>query len=303
MRKFVSRKQISLILFLGVFIIASCEAQNVPNDASTVVPSQYSTSTREGNTSTPVLTTPISSTGTREPAKTEIQNKPTTLSTIQSISVQMSEREYHANLKWLECEVPIDVNYDWGISEKCFGFPIPTWDDTDTARFGERFRREGHIWDDLRIIIDGDVYETDKQPGEPYILYKNGDVFVESMSGDTSYPPNRSLQNVGGKVVWELANPWQPTIILDGRDLRQENDLEGVYLPYNLGEKLIFVGNKDAKYFVNYDGKQLGPQYEEISIGYCCGPAAYSIRRVNGEYWFWATKENRYYLVVVGVRK
>jgi len=154
---------------------------------------------------------------------------------------------------------------------------------------------------DTRNTINGDFYETDNEPGGLYTLFRNGKIFAESVSGFTTYTPNRSLQDVGGKVVWELANPENPTIIFDGMDLRQEFNLDAAYLPYNINDNLIFVAKKDSKYFVMYGEEQIGPGFNNISIAYCCGPAGYSIQRVQGQYWFWGVRESRYYLVMISV--
>jgi hypothetical protein len=201
---------------------------------------------------------------------------------------------------WSECEVSYDLFHKWRVAENCFGFPLPSWEDDDRARFGESFRRDSDYWYDHRIVIDGDVYETDRQQNGIYILYKNGEVFTQATSGDTTYPPNRSLQAVDGKVVWELADPWNPTIIFDGLDLRDEFNLEAAYLPYNIDESLIFAAKVGSSYFIMFDSVQIGPIFDAISIGYCCGPARYSIRRVQGQYWFWGVRQNHYYLIMIG---
>ena len=267
-----------------------------------LLPSPPATTTPSDIVSTPSLTSVIINTLTPSPMVTQAFSTPEFTPTVPLTPFfQMSEMDHLSDLLWLECEVSYDLNHYWTIAEECFGFPLPSWQEEDTARFGERFRRDTHIWDDFRIFIDGDVYETDKESGGLYILYKNGYVFTQSVSGDTTYPPNRSLQEVDGKVVWELANPWFPSIIFDGLDLRQESNLEAAYIPYNISDRLIFVAKKDSKYFIVYDGEQIGPIFDRISIGYCCGPAGYSVRRVNEQYWFWGVRDNRYYLGMIGV--
>lgn len=212
---------------------------------------------------------------------------------------QTHEIEVHPRLTWLECDVSYDIFHDWRVAEHCFGFPLPSWQEGDSVRFGEIFERDANIWYDHRITIGADVYETDKRPNGPYILYKNGEIFTQANSGDTTYPPNRSLLEVEGKVVWELADPWNPTVIFDGRDLREEYNLEAAYIPYNIAGSLIFTAKQGSNYFIIFNGWQIGPMFDDISIGYCCGPARYSIRRVQDQYWFWGVRENRYYLIVI----
>ncbi len=282
-------KRIFIWLALGgLFLLASCatgESVSSPTSSSvvyTLTPSSTSVFYTPMPTSTPEVT----------PATPTITPTP---------FYQMSEMDHYADLFWLECEVSSNLYHRWPIAGKCFSLLVPSWQDEDRALFGEKFLRVSSSWADIRNTINGDVYETEKQADWLYILYKNGGVFAQSMSGFTTYSPNRSLLEVDGKVVWELATPGQPTIIFDGQDLLQEYNLEAAYFPYALNDRLIFVAKRDSKYVVLYDGEQIGPVFDEISIGYCCGPAGYAPKRAQGQYWFWGVRENRYYAVAIGV--
>ena len=290
----------------GLFLLSSCSTVDKPAEVVTtntrLLSSPSSTEFPSNIVRTPSLTSTIFNTLTPSPMFTETFSTPEGTPTIPLTPyIKMSKIDYPSGLLWLECEVSFDKYQKWIVAEKCFGFPLSSWQDEDRAHLGERFKRDPFKSDDIRITINGILYETDNEPGGLYILYRNGKMFAETISGDTTFPPNRSLQDVGGKVAWELANPEHPTIIIDGQDFRQEYNLDAAYLPYNINDRLIFVAKKDSKYFVVYGEEQIGPEFNNISIAYCCGPAGYSIQRVQGQYWFWGVRESRYYLVMIGL--
>lgn len=304
------KKNIIWLVIGGISFLSSCTTGDKPPEVfvtnSPLLPSPSSTEPPSDIVSTPSLTSAMFNTLTPSPMVTQmvtqIFSTPEVTPTIPLTPyIKMSEIDYPSGLAWLECEVSFDLYHKWSVADKCFGFPLSSWQEEDRAHLGERFRRNSHMWDDFRITINGNIYETDNQPGGLYILYRNEKMYAQSMSGFTSFPPNRSLQDVGGKVVWELANPEHPTIIFDGQDLRQELNLDAAYLPYNINDRLIFVAKKDSKYFIVYGKEQTGPEFEKISVGYCCSPAGYSVQRVQGQYWLWGIRENRYFLVMISV--
>ena len=290
----------------GLIFLSSCSSGNKPVDVvitnTQLLPSPSPFDLSINISITPSFTSLISNTLTPSPMFTETFSTPEVTPTIPLTPyIKTSKIDYPSSLVWLECEVSFDQYHKWRVAEKCFGFPLSSWQDEDRAHIGERFKRIPFTPDDIRNTINGIFYETYTEPGGLYILYRNGKIYAETSSGFTTYSPNRSLQDVGGVAAWELANPDHPTIIFDGQDIRQEYNLDAAYLPYTINDRLIFVANKDSKYYVVYGDEQIGPEFNNISIGYCCGPAAYSIQRVQGQYWFWGTRENRFYLVMISL--
>lgn len=295
-------KVINFLIIGGLSLLSACSTVDKPVEFAATNTSPSPTELPINLVSTPSLTLAIFSTLTPSPMFTGTFSTPEVTPTIPLTPyIKMSKIGYPSGLVWLECEVSYDQYQLWRVADKCFGFPLSSWQDEDRARLGENFKRNPFKLYDTRNTINGDFYETDNEPGGLYTLFRNGKIFAESVSGFTTYSPNRSLQDVGGKVVWELANPENPTIIFDGMDLRQEFNLDAAYLPYNINDNLIFVAKKDSKYFVMYGEEQIGPGFNNISIAYCCGPAGYSIQRVQGQYWFWGVRESRYYLVMISV--
>jgi hypothetical protein len=204
-------------------------------------------------------------------------------------------------LTWRECSLPQEDypdGLDWKQAEDCFGHPIPVRSDTEKENLGGRIDHYN-----LQLTIGQDTYQTDVDEGilprQRYTLYKNGD-HLKSLRGEFgAYPPNISLQNVGGKVAWEFADPHRATIVYDGHDLRRLYGLDRAYRPYSLADKLIFIGQKDGKYFVVYDGLKVGPDFDEIILAFCCETALYSVHFGQGRYLFWGTREGRPYIVEI----
>jgi hypothetical protein len=105
--------------------------------------------------------------------------------------------------------------------------------------------------------------------------------------------------NVGGRCVWEYAEPQHETLYYDDVSLVELFHLDAAYRPYGINGKLIFTAKENGKYHIVYDGKQLGPIFDEITVAYCCEPALYSIRYAQGQYWFWGVRENKHYIVAI----
>lgn len=90
-----------------------------------------------------------------------------------------------------------------------------------------------------------------------------------------SFDPNRYLWNFGGRLVGELlTNP--PTIIVDGMDFNRKYQLEGIFHPYLIKDKLIYIAKKSGKYQIMYDQEIIGPVFDEIYIKYCCATAVFT---------------------------
>ncbi len=202
-------------------------------------------------------------------------------------------------LNWQECRVSEETYIDWKQPEACFGHPPPSLSDEDKVRAGMR-TSDGHL-----LRIGDDTYETHAHELvflQWFTLYKNGRP-LNTLSGGTGvYSPDISLWNVKGKVAWEFANSDRATVIYDGEDTRRRYGLQAAYVPYEIGESLIFVGQKDGKYFVVYDGQKVSPEFDQVYIGYCCEPAAYSVRRGQGRYFFRGRRAGEYYLVEIAAQ-
>lgn len=206
-------------------------------------------------------------------------------------------------LTWRECV--LSEGYDPMQAEVCFGQPVPLWnqDAREKANFGERIES-----DNFRLTIGLDTYYTTFQdsllPMQDCFTLHRGDTRLQTLCGQsTSHSPNILLQNINGKAAWEFADHRQDTVIYDGQDLRRVYELDAAYRPYPLGNKLIFVGKKDGKYFVVYDGVKVGPDFDEIVIAYCCEPVLWSIHFGQGRYVFWGSREGRTYVVEVTTKK
>ena len=199
-------------------------------------------------------------------------------------------------LSWQEC--PVTEGFDWKQAESCFSHPMPLWNDEEKVNYGIQIDMES-----LRLTIGDDVYETSINdnifPKQKYTLYKNKNV-VQSLSGEfTTFSPNRSLQNIGENAVWEFSDGNTATIIYDGVDVRHLYGLDKAYSPYGLDGKLIFVGEKDNKYFIVYDGQKVGKDFDKVMIAYCCEPMLWSVQYGQGKYLFWGYRNEQWYITEI----
>jgi hypothetical protein len=216
----------------------------------------------------------------------------------QSLGLQIANPE-DVGVTWQECT--ISQGFDWKQAETCFGHFMPLWDESEKANFGSRL----DDMESLQLTIGQDIYRASLSgglfPKEKYTLYKN-DRVIQSLYGEsTSYSPNLSLQNIGGKAVWEFSDGNAATIIYDGLDVRQLYGLDKAYRPYGLDDKLIFIGQIDDKYFVVYDGWRIGPDFDEIAIAYCCEPVLWSVQYGQGKYLFWDSRDGQWYVVEIAL--
>ncbi len=201
-------------------------------------------------------------------------------------------------LIWRECEVSEEAYTDWRQAEACFGQAPPSWSEEDEQRFGTRTSRG------LRLAVGDDVYEVrdhDLNVIRWSTLTKNGWPVHVLPGGALVHPANISLQTVSGKVAWEFAGELQKTVIYGGKNVRALYGLEAAYRPYGIDGKLIFVGERDGASFIVIDGKQMGPEFDEIIVAYCCEPVLYSVRLGGGRYAFWGTRRDRHYVVELSV--
>lgn len=204
-------------------------------------------------------------------------------------------------LHWQECpsiKGSESAGFNWKEVEPCFGHAMPYWNDEEKANFGTLVSMEN-----LRLTIGNDVYETMLSDRaffqEKYTLFKN-EKNIRSLSGTfTTFSPNRTLQNVGGKAVWEFSDGNTATIISDGADVRELYGIERAYRPYGINGKLIFIGEKDRKYFVVYNGHKVGPSFDKVMFAYCCEPVLWSVNFGQGRYLFWGLKNDKWVAVEI----
>ncbi len=206
-----------------------------------------------------------------------------------------------AGLDWQECELPILAESTntpaQDESLACFGYPAPVLADEEKPRSGQYIGRS-----DVRLTIGQDIYAAhaeDLTAFSIYTLYKN-DQRVKSVVGwgDTLWL-HMFLFNVDGQVAWGIANEHTNTIIYDGKDLRNVYGLDATHAAYALDGKLAFIGQKDGKYFVVHDGQKVGPDYDRITIGYCCETALYTAHGGQGRYQFRGTRDGKNYIVEI----
>lgn len=187
-----------------------------------------------------------------------------------------------------ECVVPYDdyagTESDMKFLESCNEIPIRNED--DKKRMGERIENQNGF-SDWRITIGNDYFETKSDDLSrgccSYQLLKNGKVILEISPGFWSSDPNRGFWNIGGKLVWELGG-FTSVIVVDGVNYNEKNDLEGSYFPYEIKGKLIYIARKNGRFYIVYDEKIIGAEFDSISMAYCCGMI--SVYYGSGQYWF-----------------
>ena len=178
---------------------------------------------------------------------------------------------------------------------------MPLWNNDEKANYGERI--DG---DNLQLVIGQAIYRTETEVKrsflpikQRYVLYRNEKPIATLRGEFVAHSPNISLQNIGGKAAWEFADGNIATIIYDGQDVRHLYGLDAAYRPYSLADKLIFIGQKDGRYFVVYDGFKIGPDFDEIVIAYCCETVLYSVQFGQGKYLFNGVRGGQHYIVEI----
>jgi hypothetical protein len=225
--------------------------------------------------------------------------QPTSTSTSTPHPIQTRE---DAGLVWQECEIAQSLfveSYNiLELSNKCFGQTEVSY---DGDKVNSNVKRVGSV--DFELTIGSTVYRTETS-GESmsnmtFVLYKNNRPVRELSGKVTGYSPNLGLLDIGGKAAWEFADGDIATIIYDDQDVRDLYDLDKAFRPYSLDNKLIFIGQKDSKYFVIYDGVKRFPEFDSLSIGYCCDGVLYSVVRDQGRYLFLGSRNDRRYLIQI----
>lgn len=218
------------------------------------------------------------------------------------------------NLGWEECSIPNDSKIngvDISQVETCFNLSLPLLTDEEKSNFGIKqingLNTELYTY---KLTIGNDLYET-KMTGFSvsdmkynYALYKNGDV-VQNYSGAISIFAPMSLQNIGGKATWEASEfsenqKGTATIFHDGVDIQKLYGLDKAHHPYGINDKLIFIGEKDNKYFIVYDGKKVGSDFDKVRLTFVSDPAPHwSVQFGNGTYLFWGFKNEQWYIIKI----
>jgi hypothetical protein len=217
------------------------------------------------------------------------------------VSVTPTIISLEQGITWTECIAPVK-DYakhmpDDEFALHCLGSERPVFDDKDRSVMGERI--EGSNGSDLKQVIGNDVYLV-KHDGTngccDYQLLKNGSVLLSTHASLITFDPNVNLWNFGGRLVWELITD-PPTIIVDGVDFNQKYKLEGIFQPYLIKDKLLYIAKKDGKYHIVYAEEVIGPDFDEIYIKYCC--ATTKVNYGGGRYRFWGRRGDTYYVVEI----
>ncbi len=223
-----------------------------------------------------------------------ILQTPASTPTPTSVPVLMERMYQDAGLVWQECNLPYE---DWQSGEDCLGVKMADWSEQVRGFFGYQQDGIGTITQTIGSDIYESVFVSAYLGQEEFALLKNDRVMTTLSGAIEGYDPNQSLINLDGKILWEFAAYQHETVIYDGIDLRDEHGLDAAYRPYIIGGKLILAARQGSKYYIVYDGQKIGPEFDKIVIAYCCEPAMYSIRRVDGEYWFWGSRAGQNYIV------
>lgn len=89
------------------------------------------------------------------------------------------------------------------------------------------------------------------------------------------------------------------TVLWNGEDLRKTYGIDAAFEPAEIGGRLVFIGRQANRYFVVFDGKRVGPDFEDIRLGICC-EAASSRPRASGEaYSFYGSRQGREVKVLI----
>ena len=119
---------------------------------------------------------------------------------------------------------------------------------------------------------------------------------MEMFPGHMTSNPNRGFWNIGGKLVWELAG-YTHVIVVDGVDYNEKYQLEGSHFPYEIKGKLIYIAKQNGKFHIVYDETMIGPEFDAISMAYCCGMI--SVYYGSGQYWFVGRRAGTMYVVSI----
>jgi hypothetical protein len=301
-----------ILLLLVVVLLTSCNRfTSSPAISSTSVmktaKAHIETAIVETQTAIPAST----STDTPLPAPTSLPPTHTSTPMPQNSPIPVSGTPtiiaMENGLTWVECIAPIE-DYahsveDQEFASRCLNMEIPVWDDNDRKMAGEWTVIATVTSNNNAVfqqVVGNDVYLI-KQEGTngccEYEFLKNGKVILKTHIPLVAASPFQHHFTIDGKAVWELLTD-PPTILVDGVDYNEKHQLEGIFKPYAIRNKLIYIAKQNGKYHIVYDEEIIGPEYDEIYIKYCCGTT--NVRYGKGQYLFWGKRDGTYY--VVGIR-
>jgi hypothetical protein len=280
----------AMVLSSLVAILMSCTALPA-GTAETPIPAA---------TISPTSAFTLAPAATASPQPAEPSSQPTSTSSI-PVSTAPTTVVMENGLTWTECVLPNRDYYhgggDIGLITDCLDMEFPLWDDNDRRIAGERL--PGVNGSDVRQVVGSDVYETrfDSSGGCcDYELLRNGDVIATVSAPLISFDPNQHMWNIGGHAVWEVITQ-PPDIFVDGVSVNESSQLEGAYFPYEVNGKLMFIAASNGRFRVVYDGEPMGPEYDAISMAYCC--ALISVSRGQGQYGFLGQSEGTLFAVAI----
>jgi len=297
MRKMKNASKVITSFLLITILLTSCNS-DLPTQAAKTALVIVGTEMAEIQTATPTATPIVTPFPTYSPL-------PPTETPIPTFAISFSGTPtvipLDNGLTWSECVVPINdyarTDSDMEFLASCI--EIPTGNEDDKKRLGEQIDHQNATYD-WRITIGNDYFETrinDISRGCcSYKLVKNGDVILEMFPGFVTSNPNRKLWNIGGKLVWELAG-YTKVIVVDGVDYNEKYQLEGSHFPYEIKGKLIYLAKKNGRFHIVYDEKIIGPEFDAISMAYCCGMI--SVYYGSGQYWFVGRRGGTMYVVSI----
>ena len=158
---------------------------------------------------------------------------------------------------------------------------------------------------EMRLKIGSDTYRTTLFKSDYFAekqcfnLHKNT-VLLTTLCGKTAgFNPSYSLQAIGNKSAWEFIDGSKGYVIYEGKDMAQTLNLDSAFRPFELDDKLIFIGKKADRYVVVYNQQVIGPEFDLIHIAHCCESAAWSVRHGIDKYWFWAKRNGQNYVIEI----
>lgn len=146
---------------------------------------------------------------------------------------------------------------------------------------------------------------------EEYSIYKNNEKVYGFSSVFVTYDPLVSVRVIENKYTVEyVENSYEQAgnnfsvnkrIWQDGvGEIAKKYGMQNVIVPYEVGGKMVFLAEKNDRWFVMYDGERILEEFERIDFGYCCEPAVYMPRAFNYRYYvFFATQDAKQMLVEV----
>jgi hypothetical protein len=202
-------------------------------------------------------------------------------------------------LNWEECPATGSEYPTFGVDNGCFRHPWP--DGSAVAPTWGTWLSNG----ELRLVIGQVTYTTTLATAGSLpaavkeTLYRNGEPVKSLTATMAADVPTVYLTNLDGKAAWEFAGGDVATVVYDGQDLREVYGVTEVRAPHMINGKLTFVARQGGRMFVVYDGHQVGPDFDEIFVGYCCDLRLFSVHYGRDSYMFAAKRAGKPYVVLI----